>query len=121
MRRRSVVFCVCFCVVNRLLRSAAGRRVQMAWFKLNDSLNTLKDQLSSVSSVVQEAFQEPPPDADDDAAVGDVFRRLETEKQRSDELSALCGSQLDEVRIGGKAGGNGKGGDDMIYDMIIHI
>lgn len=69
--------------------------VQMAWFKLNDSLNTLKDQLSSVSNVVQEAFQEPPPDADDE---NDPWRRFESEKQRSDELSVLCGTQLDEVR-----------------------
>lgn len=77
----------------------------MAWFKLNDSLNTLKDQLSNVSNVVQEAFQEQPAgddtfdDEDDDHENRPQLlrRRLDTERIRSDELSALCGTQSQEV------------------------
>lgn len=71
----------------------------MAWFKLNDSLNTLKDQLSNVSNVVQEAFQEPSADDDESTLQNDPWRRLEAEKVRSDELSALCGDQTQEVSI----------------------
>lgn len=67
----------------------------MAWFKLNDSLSSLKDQLSNVSHVVQEAFQEP---TEDEVNENDPWRRLETEKQRSDELTDLCGTQSQEVR-----------------------
>lgn len=80
----------------------------MSWFKLNvnESLSTLKDQISNVSTAVQDAFSEgilheennPAADAacasdnDDSMLIG-----LEAANKRIDELNNLCESKDDEV------------------------
>lgn len=67
----------------------------MAWFKLNDSLNTLKGQISNVSNVVQEVFSEAIIDEDHTAPV----TKLEEAVKRIDDLSNLCSTQENEVML----------------------
>lgn len=62
----------------------------MAWFKLNDSLNSLKGQ---ISNVVQEAFTEGIVGQDDiDRQQTDAVNKIES-------LQTLCGSQEAEVSV----------------------
>lgn len=60
----------------------------MSWF---DSLNTLKGQLSNVTNVVQEAFNEGIVEDDD------PFTKLEDAKKTIDDLTNLCSTQDAEV------------------------
>lgn len=76
----------------------------MSWFKLNDSLNTLKGQISNVTSVVQEAFQEGIVNNDDnndgdDENVDTYERKLVEAVSRIDDLTQLCSSQDTEVSV----------------------
>lgn len=59
----------------------------MAWFKLNDSLNSLKGQ---ISNVVQEAFTEGVGQDENDRQQTDAMKQIES-------LQSLCGSQESEV------------------------
>lgn len=62
----------------------------MAWFKLNDSLNSLKGQ---ISNVVQEAFTEGIVGQDEiDRQQADAVNKIES-------LQTLCGSQEAEVSV----------------------
>lgn len=67
----------------------------MAWFKLNDSLNTLKGQISNVSNVVQEVFSEAIIDEDSAEPVA----KLEEAVKKIDDLTNLCSTQDNEVKI----------------------
>lgn len=61
----------------------------MAWFKLNDSLNSLKGQ---ISNVVQEAFTDGIDQDEIDRQQTDAMKQIES-------LQTLCGSQESEVII----------------------
>ncbi|KAJ6638473.1 Thyroid receptor-interacting protein 11 [Pseudolycoriella hygida] len=67
----------------------------MAWFKLNDSLNTLKGQISNVSNAVQEVFTEAIIDEDSVAPVV----KLEEAVKRIDELTNLNNTQENEILL----------------------
>lgn len=76
----------------------------MSWFKLNvnDSLSSLKGQITNVSNAVQDAFAEgildeegANRDTDDSNQI--TAEIVETANRKIDELSALCGSQENEV------------------------
>lgn len=75
----------------------------MSWFKLNDSLNTLKGQISNVTNVVQEAFQEGIVNNNEDNNDGvddnvDTYeRKLVEAVSRIDDLTQLCSSQDTEA------------------------
>lgn len=83
----------------------------MSWFKLNvnDSLNTLKGQISNVVHDVQDAFIEgvleenvDNRDAGSDsvnARDDSILAGLEAANYKIDELNALCGSKDDEVIV----------------------
>lgn len=80
----------------------------MSWFNLNvnESLSTLKGQLSNVSNVVQEVFTEgiseenpsssmydaKTTESDDELLIG-----LETANRKIDELNSQCESKDNEV------------------------
>lgn len=65
----------------------------MAWFKLNDSFNTLKGQISNVSNVVQEVFSEAIVDEDSIEPVA----KLEDAVKEIDNLTSLCTAKDNEV------------------------
>lgn len=67
----------------------------MAWFKLNDSLNTLKGQITNVSNVVQEVFSEAIIDEDSVEPVA----KLEEAVKKIDDLTNLCSTQDNEVML----------------------
>ena len=73
----------------------------MSWFKLNvnDSLNTLKGQISNVSNVVQEVFTEGILDANDEntETETDSVVDLEAAIQKIDELHQICANRDEEV------------------------
>lgn len=82
----------------------------MSWFNLNvnESLNTLKGQISNVSHVVQGVLTEGilEENAESERKGGDVDRGdesillgLEAANKRIDELSQLCQDKDEEVRI----------------------
>lgn len=83
----------------------------MSWFKninVNDSLNSLKGQISNVSNVMHDVFTEGileesnsggessanQPTSDDDILVG-----LEEANKKIDELNSLCETKDNEVSI----------------------
>ncbi|XP_037028086.1 putative leucine-rich repeat-containing protein DDB_G0290503 isoform X2 [Bradysia coprophila] len=65
----------------------------MAWFKLNDSLNTLKGQISNVSNVVQEVFSE----AIIDENSAEPVAKLEDAVKEIDHLTNLCNTKDNEL------------------------
>lgn len=67
--------------------------ITMAWFKLNDSLNTLKGQISNVSNVVQEVFSE----AIIDENSAEPVAKLEDAVKEIDHLTDLCNTKDSEV------------------------
>lgn len=83
----------------------------MSWFNLNvnESLSTLKGQLSNVSNVVQEVFtegilEENPSTSSSYAETGDgldneLLLGLETANKKIDELNSQCESKDNEVCI----------------------
>lgn len=66
----------------------------MAWFKLNDSFNTLKGQISNVSNVVQEVFSEA---IIDEASSIEPVAKLEDAVKEIDNLTNLCTIKDNEV------------------------
>lgn len=76
----------------------------MSWFNLNvnESLNTLKGQISNVSNVVHDVLTETitdhPQPSDNSTSNDDVLIGLETANKRIDELNALCETKDTEVR-----------------------
>lgn len=76
----------------------------MSWFNLNvnESLNTLKGQISNVSNVVHdvltETIAEHPQPSDNSASDTDILIGLENANKRIDELNALCDTKDTEVR-----------------------
>lgn len=77
----------------------------MSWFNklnVNDSLNTIKGQLSNVSNVVHDVFTD---DTTDDIVTkqkedeDSLLTALESANSRIDELSTVCQSKDDEVSI----------------------
>lgn len=70
---------------------------KMAWFKLNDSLNTLKGQ---ISNVVQEVFTEDIVEDENsrDPNASPAIRIKDAENQ-IEQLTELCTSQDAEVRF----------------------
>lgn len=80
----------------------------MSWFKLNvnESLNTIKGQISNVSHVVQDVFTEGIlEDNKDDVATKSrddeesLLTALESANSKIDELSTLCQGKDDEVSM----------------------
>lgn len=78
----------------------------MSWFNLNvnESLNTLKGQLSNVSNAVHDVLTEGILEESDSASPksdvcneSDVLIGLEAANRKIDELSDLCGSKDNEV------------------------
>lgn len=80
----------------------------MSWFNLNvnESLNTLKGQITNVSNVVQEVFTEGILEEDtgtsaennDSTQINDeVVLGLESANRKIDELSTLCDAKDNEV------------------------
>lgn len=80
----------------------------MSWFNLNvnDSLNTLKGQISNVSNAVHDVFTEGILDETNanvetetiTSEVTDV-EMLEAANRKIEELSTLCTSQDNEVKL----------------------
>lgn len=76
----------------------------MSWFNLNvnESLNTLKGQISNVSNVVHdvltETIAEHPQSSDNSASDTDILIGLENANKRIDELNAQCDTKDTEVR-----------------------
>lgn len=80
----------------------------MSWFKLNvnDSLNTIKGQISNVSNVVHDVFTEGIiEDTKEDIATKgkddeeSLLTALESANSKIDELSSLCQGKDDEVSM----------------------
>lgn len=69
----------------------------MAWFKLNDSLNSIKGQISNVTNVVQEAFQEGISGNDNEENLDTYEEQLKEAARKIDDLTDLCSSQDNEV------------------------
>lgn len=69
----------------------------MAWFKLNDSLNSIKGQISNVTNVVQEAFQEGISSNDTEENLDTYEEQLKEAARKIDDLTDLCSSQDNEV------------------------
>lgn len=77
----------------------------MSWFKLNvnDSLNSLKGQISNVSNVVHDVFTEgilDDPNANDDATGMDEVEMMEAANRKIEELGSMCTARDSEVRCG---------------------
>lgn len=79
---------------SRINAIQSAESITMAWFKLNDSLNTLKGQISNVSNVVQEVFSEA---IIDEHSVEPVAK-LEDAVREIDNLTNLCNSKDNEVQ-----------------------
>lgn len=82
----------------------------MSWFNLNvnESLNTLKGQISNVSNVVHDVFtegilEEPTPSSSGESskAIGDdeILIGLEEANKKIDELNTQCEAKDNEVSV----------------------
>lgn len=74
----------------------------MSWFNLNvnESLNTLKGQISNVSNVVHDALTEKTVEEgepNENSGDGELVIGLETANKRIDELNSLCETKDTEV------------------------
>lgn len=78
----------------------------MSWFKLNvnDSLNSIKGQISNVSNVVHDVFTEGILDEKEGEVAASsreddesLLTALEAANSKIDELSTLCQNKDDEV------------------------